>query len=78
MANQPNCPKEITVANQPNCPSCNETRFSAPPTPIVGAPGVRLVACDACGTVVGVVPEEIHRRLKDIEAKVNHILERMM
>ncbi len=65
------------MENQSNCPSCNETRFSAPPTTIAGAPGVRLVACDACGTVVGVVPEDIDKRLKDIEAKVNAILERM-
>lgn len=64
------------MENQPNCPACNETRFSAGPTPIVGAPGVRLVACDSCGTVVGVVPEDIDKRLKDIEAKLNAILER--
>jgi len=39
---------------------------------------VRLVACDSCGTVVGVVAEDIDKRLKDIEAKVNAILERLM
>jgi hypothetical protein len=38
---------------------------------------VRLVACASCGTVVGVVPEGIDKRLKDIEAKVNAILNRM-
>jgi len=65
------------MENQPNCPSCNETRFSASPTPIKGAPGVRLVACDECGTVVGVVPEDIDKRLKDLEAKISAILERM-
>ena len=65
------------MENQPNCPACNEIRFSAALTPIAGAPGVRLVACDACGTVVGVVPEDIDKRLKDIEARVNAILERM-
>jgi hypothetical protein len=65
------------MENQPNCPSCNETSFWASPTPIVGAPGVRLVACASCGTVVGVVPEDIDKRLKDIEAKVNDILNRM-
>jgi flavoprotein len=65
------------MANKPNCPSCNETSFWAPPIPIVGAPGVRLVACASCGTVVGVVPEDIDKRLKDIEAKVNAILLRM-
>ena len=67
------------MESQPNCPSCNETRFSATPTPapIVGAPGVRLVACASCGTVVGVVPEDIDKRLKDLEAKISAILERM-
>lgn len=65
------------MENQPNCPSCNETRFSAGPTPIAGAPGARVVACDSCGTVVGVVPEDIDKRLKDIEAKVSAILERI-
>lgn len=66
------------MANQPNCPSCNETRFWAPPTLIEGAPGVRLVACASCGTVVGVVPADIDERLKDIEDKVNAILNRMV
>jgi len=68
---------EKTMENQPNCPACNETRFSAVPVPITEAPGVKLVACDSCGTVVGVVPEDIDKRLKDIEAKVNAILERL-
>ncbi len=65
------------MENQPNCPACNETSFWAPVTPIAGAPGVRLVACASCGTVVGVVPEDIDKRLKDIEAKVNAILDGM-
>ncbi|MEO8288730.1 MAG: hypothetical protein ABI670_20110 [Chloroflexota bacterium] len=65
------------MESEPNCPSCNETRFSALPVPIVGAPGVRLVACASCGTVVGVVPEDIDKRLKDIEAKIADILKRM-
>lgn len=65
------------MENQPNCPACNETSFSAAPVPVTGAPGVRLVACDSCGTVVGVVAEEIDKRLKDIDAKVDAILERL-
>jgi hypothetical protein len=65
------------MENQPNCPSCNETNFWASPTPIIGAPGVRLVACASCGTVVGVVPDDIDKRLKDIEAKISDILSRM-
>ena len=64
------------MANQPNCPACNQTRFTAWPTPIVGAPGVRLVAYAACGAVVGVAPEDVDDRLKAIEAKLNAILER--
>jgi hypothetical protein len=36
----------------------------------------RLV-CGSCGTVGGVVPEDIYKRLKDLETKVTAILERM-